>query len=82
MREAEEAALPGKVSLQDPEPSGAEKEPRREGRSEDPAPQIEFIYPALPSSWSADKGGMIARSKARLAGRELERADRWQPHLF
>lgn len=57
MREAEEAALPGKGSLQGLEPSGAEKEPGREGRREDPAPQIEFMYPALPSSRSEDKVG-------------------------
>lgn len=31
MREAEEAALPEKASLQDPEPLGVEKEPGREG---------------------------------------------------
>lgn len=36
MQEAEAAALPGKVSLQDLESPGVEKEPGREGRSKDP----------------------------------------------
>lgn len=68
--EAEGAALTGKASLQDLEPSRVEKEPEREGRSEGPGTPKGSVYPALPPSWSenqevgGDQGDDKAQSQA------------------
>lgn len=84
MREAEEAALPGKASLQDPEQLGVEKEPGRERRRGEvrilaPPSRLYLSCPAI--LMVGGQWGVIARYKARLAGREPDRPGRWRPRL-
>lgn len=78
MGEAEEAALSGKASLQDLDPLGAEKEPEREVRSEDPGtPKWILVAEGQRGKWQP---GDDTRYKARLVGREREGGRRW-PHI-